>query len=77
MRRGRLELRVGDAQGLDADLRDLDLIYGVDVWQFWSDQPATVRDLAMVSWSRRAGPPAPRGSAAREGWLYGAQRAGS
>ena len=77
MRGGRLELRVGDPQGLDADLRDLDLIYGVNVWQFWSDQPATVRDLPGVSWSRRAGPPAPRGSAVREGWLYGAQRAGS
>ena len=46
IREGRLELRVGDAQSLDADLRDLDLIYGVNVWQFWSDQPATVRDLA-------------------------------
>jgi len=147
IREGRLELRMGDAQSLDADLRDLDLIYGINVWQFWSDQTATVRDLAMrppaarrpprpgvhaaargvdhrrrggraaaeavrrrrpggrrgaddavrpagrdgdrpaaltsplsspgVSVSRRAAPPAPRGSAAREGWLCGARRAGS
>jgi SAM-dependent methyltransferase len=46
IREGRLELRVGDAQRLDADLRDLDLIYGINVWQFWSDPTATVRELA-------------------------------
>jgi len=46
IREGRLELRIGDARRLDADLRDLDLIYGINVWQFWSDQTATIRDLA-------------------------------
>jgi SAM-dependent methyltransferase len=46
IREGRLELRVGDAQSLDADLCDLDLVYGINVWQFWSDQTATVRELA-------------------------------
>lgn len=46
LREGRLELRVGDAQHLDADLSDLDLIYGINVWQFWTEQTATVRDLA-------------------------------
>jgi ubiquinone/menaquinone biosynthesis C-methylase UbiE len=43
---GRLELRVGDAQHLDADLHDLDLIYGINVWQFWTDQTATIRAFA-------------------------------
>jgi SAM-dependent methyltransferase len=46
LRGGRLELRVGDAQQLDADLCGLDLIYGINVWQFWTDQAATVHDLA-------------------------------
>jgi SAM-dependent methyltransferase len=46
LRDGRLELRVGDAQRLDADLRGLDLIYGINVWQFWTDQAATIRNLA-------------------------------
>jgi SAM-dependent methyltransferase len=46
LRDGRLELRVGDAQRLDADLCDLDLIFAINVWQFWTDQAATVRDLA-------------------------------
>jgi SAM-dependent methyltransferase len=46
LRDGRLELRVGDAQRLDADLCGLDLIYGINVWQFWTDQAATVHDLA-------------------------------
>jgi ubiquinone/menaquinone biosynthesis C-methylase UbiE len=43
---GRLELRVGDSQRLDADLRDFELIYGINVWQFWADQTATIRALA-------------------------------
>lgn len=46
IREGRLELRVGDAQRLDADLRDFELIYGINVWQFWTDQTATIRALA-------------------------------
>jgi SAM-dependent methyltransferase len=46
IRDGRLELRVGDAQRLDADLRGFDLIYGINVWQFWSDQAATIVGLA-------------------------------
>jgi SAM-dependent methyltransferase len=46
LREGRLELRVGDAQHLDADLSDLDLIYGINVWQFWTDQAATILNLA-------------------------------
>lgn len=46
VREGRLDLRVGDAQRLDADLTDFDLIYGINVWQFWSDQSATVAELA-------------------------------
>ena len=46
IRAGRLELRVGDAQQLDPDLRDFDLVYGINVWQFWSDQTATVAALA-------------------------------
>jgi SAM-dependent methyltransferase len=46
LRDGRLELRVGDAQRLDADLCDFDLIFAINVWQFWNDQGATVRHLA-------------------------------
>ena len=46
LRDGRLDLRVGDAQQLDADLCGLDLIYGINVWQFWTDQAATIHDLA-------------------------------
>ena len=46
LREGRLELRVGDAQHLDADLSDLDLIYGINVWQFWTDQAATILNQA-------------------------------
>jgi SAM-dependent methyltransferase len=46
IREGRLDLRVGDARQLDADLHDLDLVYGINVWQFWTEQTATVRDLA-------------------------------
>ena len=43
---GRLEVRVGDAQALDDDLTELDLVYGINVWQFWSDANATVAHLA-------------------------------
>lgn len=43
---GRLELRVGDAQQLDADLADFALIYAINVWQFWTDQATTVALLA-------------------------------
>jgi SAM-dependent methyltransferase len=46
IREGRLDLRVGDGQQLDADLSELDLIYGINVWQFWTDQAATIRALA-------------------------------
>ena len=42
IRSGRLELRVGDAQALDPDLSEFDLIYGINVWQFWTDQAATI-----------------------------------
>jgi SAM-dependent methyltransferase len=45
VRDGVLDLRVGDAQHLDADLDALDLIYGVNVWQFWTDQGATIAEL--------------------------------
>jgi SAM-dependent methyltransferase len=45
IRAGLLELRVGDAQHLDADLRDFDLVYGINVWQFWPDAETTVREL--------------------------------
>jgi ubiquinone/menaquinone biosynthesis C-methylase UbiE len=46
IREGRLELRVGDAQQLDADLSGFDLIYGINVRQFWTDQAATILGLA-------------------------------
>jgi ubiquinone/menaquinone biosynthesis C-methylase UbiE len=46
IREGHLELRVGDAQRLDDDLRDFELIYGINVWQFWTDQTATIRAIA-------------------------------
>ncbi len=46
LRNGRLVLYVGDAQDLDPTLKDFDLIYGLNVWQFWSDQTATVNALA-------------------------------
>ncbi len=42
---GRLELRVGDAQALDPDLCEFDLVYGINVWQFWTDQAATIAGL--------------------------------
>lgn len=42
---GKVDLRVGDAQDLDPDLTGLDLIYGINVWQFWSDQAATIAAL--------------------------------
>lgn len=43
---GRVELRVGDAQALDPDLVNFDLVYGINVWQFWTDQMATVKALS-------------------------------
>ncbi len=43
---GNVELRVGDAQQLDVDLTDFDLILGINVWQFWTDQTATITALA-------------------------------
>jgi ubiquinone/menaquinone biosynthesis C-methylase UbiE len=43
---GNVELRVGDAQQLDSDLTDFDLILGINVWQFWTDQMATIAALA-------------------------------
>jgi len=46
IREGHLELRVGDAQRLDDDLRDFELIYGINVWQFWTDQTATIRAIS-------------------------------
>ena len=45
IRSGRLELRLGDAQALDPDLSELDLIYGINVWQFWTNQAATIAAL--------------------------------
>ena len=45
IRSGRVELRVGDAQALDSDLSDFDLVYGINVWQFWTDQAATIAAL--------------------------------
>ena len=42
LRNGRLELRVGTPR-LDADLSGLDLIYGINVWQFWTDQGRPLR----------------------------------
>jgi len=43
---GNVELRVGDAQQLDIGLTDFDLILGINVWQFWTDQAATIAALA-------------------------------
>jgi SAM-dependent methyltransferase len=45
IREGRVDLRVGDAQDLDADLSEFDLIYGINVWQFWADQQQTISAL--------------------------------
>ena len=45
IRSGRVDLRVGDAQGLDPNLSEFDLIYGINVWQFWADQAATIAAL--------------------------------
>lgn len=45
IRSGRLELRRGDAQALDPDLSEFDLVYGINVWQFWTDQAATIAAL--------------------------------
>jgi SAM-dependent methyltransferase len=43
---GRLTFRLGDAQRLPDDLRDFDLIYGVNVSMFWNDPAATIAALA-------------------------------
>ena len=43
---GRLTFRLGDAQRLPDDLRDFDLIYGVNVSMFWTDPAATIAALA-------------------------------
>jgi ubiquinone/menaquinone biosynthesis C-methylase UbiE len=45
IRSGRVELRVGDARGLDADLTDFDLVYGINVWQFWPNPTAVIAEL--------------------------------
>jgi ubiquinone/menaquinone biosynthesis C-methylase UbiE len=42
---GRVDLRVGDAQNLDTEVGPFDLIYGINVWQFWADQDATIAAL--------------------------------
>lgn len=43
---GLLELRLGDAAGLDPDLHDFDLIYGINIWQLWDTPIAVITDLA-------------------------------
>ncbi|WP_067537877.1 class I SAM-dependent methyltransferase [Nocardia crassostreae] len=43
---GLLELRLGDATALDADLHGFDLIYGINVWQLWEDSTAVIADLS-------------------------------
>ena len=43
--RGAVEFRVGDAQDVPSDLRDFDVIFGVNVSQFWSDPRATISGL--------------------------------
>ncbi len=43
---GRLTFRLGDAQRLPEDLRDFDLIFGVNVSMFWTDRAATIAALA-------------------------------
>lgn len=43
---GLLDLRDGDAADLDPELRDFDLIYGINVWQYWADSATVIKDLA-------------------------------
>lgn len=43
---GRVSFRTADATALPADLRELDLIFGVNVAQFWADPESVLADLA-------------------------------
>ena len=43
---GRLTLVNGDAEHLPGDLVGFDRIWAMNVWHFWTDQEATVADLA-------------------------------
>ncbi|RDI45238.1 class I SAM-dependent methyltransferase [Nocardia mexicana] len=43
---GLLDLRHGDTIDLDPDLREFDLIYGIDIWQHWPDPDRIIADLA-------------------------------
>ncbi|WP_327112420.1 class I SAM-dependent methyltransferase [Nocardia sp. NBC_01730] len=43
---GLLDLRHADAADLDPELRDFDLIYGINVWQYWDDGATVIKDLA-------------------------------
>ncbi|WP_306363613.1 class I SAM-dependent methyltransferase [Nocardia sp. CC227C] len=45
IRSGRLEVHLGDATRLDPDVRDFDLVYGINVWQYWTDPVEVVEDL--------------------------------
>ncbi|SUA80303.1 Trans-aconitate methyltransferase [Nocardia otitidiscaviarum] len=45
LRSGRLDLRLGDATRLDPELRGFDLVYGINVWQYWSDPDVVIQDL--------------------------------
>ncbi|WP_147286984.1 class I SAM-dependent methyltransferase [Nocardia otitidiscaviarum] len=42
---GLLELRIGDAAHLAPDLRDFDVIFGINVWQYWQDPATVIKDL--------------------------------
>jgi SAM-dependent methyltransferase len=44
--RGKVQFRVGDAQDLPPDLQDFDIIFGVNVSQFWADPRNTISQLA-------------------------------
>ena len=43
---GRIRLRKASAEHLPADLGRFDRVFSMNVWQFWSDQEATITDLA-------------------------------
>ncbi len=44
--RGTVEFRVGDAQQIPPDLQDFDVIFGVNVSQFWIDPRDTISQMA-------------------------------
>ena len=45
---GRLDLRVGDAEQLPADLGPFDAACGMNVWQFWQDPEATLAGIGAT-----------------------------